>query len=65
MMAGFFETGGAREDRTPDLLIANQSLSQLSYDPLTRNFLFYKRPAVSDGPFAKLVELRRIELLTS
>ena len=25
--------GGARGDRTPDLLIANQSLSQLSYDP--------------------------------
>ncbi len=28
-----FVTGGAREDRTPDLMIANHSLSQLSYDP--------------------------------
>ena len=27
--------GGAKEDRTPDLLIANQSLSQLSYSPTT------------------------------
>lgn len=25
--------GGAKEDRTPDLLIANQSLSHLSYSP--------------------------------
>jgi hypothetical protein len=24
---------GAKEDLTPDLLIANQALSQLSYDP--------------------------------
>ena len=26
--------GGDREDRTPDLLIANQTLSQLSYAPV-------------------------------
>ena len=26
--------GGAGEDRTPDLLIANQALSQLSYNPM-------------------------------
>jgi hypothetical protein len=25
--------GGAEEDRTPDLLIANETLSQLSYGP--------------------------------
>jgi hypothetical protein len=25
--------GGAKGDRTPDLLVANQALSQLSYDP--------------------------------
>jgi hypothetical protein len=25
--------GGAEEDRTPDLLIANEALSQLSYGP--------------------------------
>jgi hypothetical protein len=28
--------GGAREDRTPDLLNAIQALSHLSYDPETR-----------------------------
>ncbi len=28
-----FFYGGAKGDRTPDLLIANQSLSQLSYSP--------------------------------
>ena len=26
--------GGAREDRTPDLVIANDALSQLSYGPV-------------------------------
>ena len=26
--------GGAEEDRTPDLRVANATLSQLSYDPL-------------------------------
>ena len=30
------EFGGAEEDRTPDLRIANATLSQLSYGP-TRN----------------------------
>lgn len=29
-----FPIGGAREDRTPDLLRAKQVLSQLSYGPL-------------------------------
>ena len=28
------KTGGARRDRTDDLLVANQSLSQLSYSPI-------------------------------
>jgi hypothetical protein len=28
------EIGGAEEDRTPDLRIANATLSQLSYRPL-------------------------------
>ena len=28
------KTGGAKEDRTPDLLNAIQALSQLSYNPL-------------------------------
>ena len=38
----FFRTatsvGGAKEDRTPDLLRAKQALSQLSYGPQTRYF---------------------------
>ena len=32
LMAGI-DGGGAREDRTPDLLRARQALSQLSYGP--------------------------------
>ena len=28
--------GGAKESRTPDLLIANETLYQLSYSPLPR-----------------------------
>jgi hypothetical protein len=36
---GHFEAvnGGAEEDRTPDLRIANATLSQLSYGPTTKN----------------------------
>ena len=34
MMRG---SGGAKRDRTADLLNANQALSQLSYSPLDRN----------------------------
>ena len=30
---GFFNSGGEEEDRTPDLVIANDALSQLSYFP--------------------------------
>ena len=29
------KSGGAEEDRTPDLRIANATLSQLSYSPFT------------------------------
>jgi hypothetical protein len=29
----WLKNGGAEEDRTPDLLIANETLSQLSYGP--------------------------------
>ena len=32
--ARFKRYGGAEEDRTPDLVIANDALSQLSYDPI-------------------------------
>jgi hypothetical protein len=30
---GFEKIGGAEEDRTPDLSVANAALSQLSYGP--------------------------------
>ena len=33
MNCGGRGVGGAEEDRTPDLLIANEALSQLSYGP--------------------------------
>ena len=35
----FLKIGGAREDRTPDLLRARQALSQLSYGPVLLVFL--------------------------
>ena len=39
--------GGAEEDRTPDLRIANATLSQLSYGPGTvRQGLWTPRPEV-------------------
>lgn len=31
--------GGAMGDRTPDLLIANETLYQLSYDPICGRFV--------------------------
>jgi hypothetical protein len=31
-----FEAGGAEGSRTPDLLIANETLYQLSYDPIAK-----------------------------
>ena len=36
MDAVTFEVGGARRDRTDDLLLAKQALSQLSYGPVGR-----------------------------
>ena len=33
----FFKIGGAKEDRTPDLLNAIQALSQLSYNPIGKD----------------------------
>ncbi len=37
-MLAFLGFGGEEEDRTPDLVIANDALSQLSYPPTSRNF---------------------------
>ncbi len=35
----FLQSGGAEEDRTPDLLRARQALSQLSYGPIATSVL--------------------------
>ncbi len=35
--AGFVRSGGAKRDRTADLLHAMQALSQLSYGPIPEN----------------------------
>src|SRR5262245_12875724 len=46
------KSGGAEGDRTPDLLIANEALSQLSYGPAERAPASAPDRAVSEwGPF--------------
>ncbi len=46
--------GGAEEDRTPDLVIANDALSQLSYSPVQRMAVFMVAiPALSSDPAFK------------
>ena len=55
--AGIRKGGGARRDRTDDLLLAKQALSQLSYGPVAL-------PETVGGP-ADLVGLGRFELPTS
>ena len=49
---GAAKAGGARRDRTDDLLLAKQALSQLSYGPV-------------EGALNKVVGLGRLELPTS
>ncbi len=44
--AGFFMGGGEEESRTPDLVMANDALSQLSYPPLC--FLTRAHPGSSN-----------------
>jgi hypothetical protein len=34
----WLDAGGAEGNRTPDLVIANDALSQLSYSPISGNF---------------------------
>ena len=38
-ISGLRKDGGAEEDRTPDLRIANATLSQLSYRPVFKDFI--------------------------
>ena len=45
----FYKVGGARRDRTADLLRARQALSQLSYGPLTCLFFVWRRCRLRSG----------------
>ena len=49
------DTGGAEGDRTPDLVIANDALSQLSYGPVPVHFTDRREtPAVrASGPLSE------------
>ena len=66
-------SGGARRDRTDDLLLAKQALSQLSYGPLRGQISAAIRSQSSDAflmidrrfRFLELVGLGRFELPTS
>ena len=51
--------GGARRDRTDDLLRARQALSQLSYGPLTCLFSVWLR-----WPFARSIIYSYVNFLT-
>ena len=53
--------GGADRDRTDDILLAKQALSQLSYSPIS-NLI---RLSQSRGPVKMMVGLGRLELPTS
>ena len=52
------KAGGARRDRTDDLLLAKQALSQLSYGPGSRVRLACQ-PKLADSAQASLFKLRR------
>jgi hypothetical protein len=50
--------GGARRDRTDDLLLAKQALSQLSYGPRARSCRVQASCQASERTFASLVRAR-------
>ena len=50
------QSGGAEGIRTPDLLIANETLYQLSYDPAPRAYKF-----AGDGKFAMEIMYSRMD----
>ena len=59
-------SGGARRDRTDDLLLAKQALSQLSYGPVsTFTATLQAKDPVTDPATLGLVGLERFELSTS
>ena len=55
-----FLGGGAEGDRTPDLLIANEALSQLSYGPRSRETgaTMLADPIAVKGRLSRLLPLR-------
>src|SRR5210317_1782282 len=67
VVVGVARCGGARRDRTADLLLAKQALSQLSYGPLSepnrRPLGLCHQPA--SGWLERVVGLGRVELPTS
>ena len=54
----FFD--GASRDRTGDLLLAKQALSQLSYGPLTDQASSHQQSELSDGAHAVLTTDARL-----
>src|SRR3569832_2820507 len=60
VMCGILGIGGSEEERTPDLRIANATLSQLSYRPMQKILLIAIRPgkrrATTRGRGARLIE---------
>ena len=72
---GSFTDGGARRDRTDDLLLAKQALSQLSYGPTDAGTFsrsprlgLWQQVSIRDLPRpcqGKMVGLGRLELPTS
>jgi hypothetical protein len=68
--ASLAPVGGGERDRTDDLLVANQALSQLSYTPEKNRYLsgrgsFPPRCGAPGPPQCHVVGLGRIELPTS
>jgi hypothetical protein len=57
-------SGGARRDRTDDLMLAKHALSQLSYGPVTRRRMLLNA-LVRASRSMKVVGLGRLELPTS
>ena len=51
------ENGGARRDRTDDLLLAKQALSQLSYGPLIAGLGRRRWPAIASRQEPEMCEI--------
>src|ERR1700689_3465879 len=62
-------SGGARRDRTDDLMLAKHALSQLSYGPVTRRRMLHSGSRAAslsrENALDQMVGLGRLELPTS